>query len=144
MPKDQFEQYGGQWTVLLLSSLDCTFGAVGQVVDHNANQSSQDLRGHPRTTPCTLQFRNTFRQIIESKQAVATQSCVDVYFVCFLFFFSLIITQTRWLLTKKIYPVIHVDREQRLDGINIFVVPLSLKALTFSSAQLNIQSYQLC
>lgn len=56
MPEDQIDQYGGKQTFLLISSLDSTFGAVGQVVNHNANQSSQDLRGHPGTTPCTLKF----------------------------------------------------------------------------------------
>jgi len=56
MPEDQFEKYGGKWTFLFFSSLDSTFGAVGQVVDQNANQGSQDLCGHPGTTPCTLQF----------------------------------------------------------------------------------------
>ncbi len=59
MPQDQFERCGGKLTFFLISSLDWTFGAVGKIVDHNANQSSQDLRGHPGTTPCTLQFINT-------------------------------------------------------------------------------------
>jgi len=45
------------------------------------------------------------------------------------------------------HPVIHIDREQRLDRINIFIISLSLKALqilistiehTVSSSALNV------
>lgn len=38
----------------MVLGLDGAFGAVGQIVDYDANGSCQNLGGHPGTVPCTL------------------------------------------------------------------------------------------
>lgn len=43
------------WTPLCLNG---ALGAVGHVVDQDANEGGHHFSGHPRTTPCTLQRGN--------------------------------------------------------------------------------------
>lgn len=103
-----------------------------------AAKTSVDTQG-PLHAPCNsyidiLINKLIERQIIESKQVVAKLTCVrGIFLLMQVYRLFLVSLQKQYLLSMKIsmhtHPVIHIDREQRLDRINIFIVSLSLKAL---------------